>query len=318
MLKAIEYATRQKIEPLAMPSLDDVANRRVAQFTQQIIDARNEQKLDFFFDMIRNIEETHGLSSREIAATLAWLQQRERPLQMETNRKPGTASTAVAPAPTYEPRSERFERVERGERSDHADRPAYGDRPPRENRPNRDEVLGKRRDFAAGKLAKYRIDVGRAIGVLPKEIVGAIANEGGIEGKYIGQIHLFDDYSTVELPADLSAEMLSNLERIRVRQVALKTRPAQPGEGDDTRPPRRSQSSGGPGSYGAPRDRDERPRSFDKPYEKKSFEKGSFEKKPFEKKPFEKKPFEKKPFGERSFDKKPFEKKSFSKPPRKS
>lgn len=145
-------------------------------------------------------------------------------------------------------------------------------------------MLAKRRDFSAGKLAKYRIEVGRAIGVLPKEIVGAIANEGGIEGKYIGQINLFDDYSTVELPADLPADVLESLGRIRVRQVPLKTRPTQPGEGEDTRPRR------------PPASRDERPRSFDKPFEKKPYEKKSFEKKPFEKKPFDKKPFEKKPF----------------------
>ena len=102
-------------------------------------------------------------------------------------------------------------------------------------------MLAKRREFSAGKLAKYRIEVGRAIGVLPKEIVGAIANEGGIEGKNIGQINLFDDYSTVELPADMPADMLANLGRIRVRQVPLRVRPLAAGEFiEDTRPPRSS------------------------------------------------------------------------------
>ncbi len=223
MLKAIEYATRQKIQPLAMPSLSDVANRRVAQFTQQIIDARNEQRLDFFFDMVRNIEETHGLSAREIAATLAWLQQRERPLQIEgaSAERPAASpyqrndeKVAVAPAPTF----------------------ASEDAPPREGRRTAPVA---RREFASDRLSKYRIAVGRNQGVLPKEIVGAIANEGGIDGKYIGQINLFDDYSTVELPADLPSELMDALQRIRVRQVPLKTRPLAPGEGVDTRPARR-------------------------------------------------------------------------------
>jgi ATP-dependent RNA helicase DeaD len=239
------------------------------------------------------MEENHGLSAREIAATLAWLVQRERPLQIEgaADEKPA----AVPSAPSSE----------RGDRGDRGDRPERSERPRRENR---DEVLSKRRDFADGKLAKYRIEVGRAIGVLPKEIVGAIANEGGIDGKHIGQINLFDDYSTVELPADMPADMLHNLGRIRVRQVPLKTRLALPGEGDDTRPPRRP-------TGGAPRDRDERPRSFDRPFEKKPFERKPYEAKPFESKPFEKKPFEKKPFEKKAFDKKPFEKKSFDKKP---
>ncbi|HNQ75675.1 MAG TPA: DbpA RNA binding domain-containing protein, partial [Pseudothauera hydrothermalis] len=61
-------------------------------------------------------------------------------------------------------------------------------------------------------------------------IVGAIANEGGIEGRYIGQIHLFDDYSTVELPKALPPELLDLLKRIRVRQRALAIRALADGQ----------------------------------------------------------------------------------------
>lgn len=105
-------------------------------------------------------------------------------------------------------------------------------------RENRDEILEKRRTYAAGALARYRIEIGKNQGVLPKEIVGAIANEGGIDGKQIGQINLFDDFSTVELPANLPADVMDVLRRIRVRQFALKARITEPGEYPDTRPPR--------------------------------------------------------------------------------
>jgi ATP-dependent RNA helicase DeaD len=74
-------------------------------------------------------------------------------------------------------------------------------------------------------LKPYRIDVGRLHGASPKEIVGAIANEGGIDGKFIGQIHLFDDYSMVELPADLPADIIATLKRTRVKQKPLNLRP---------------------------------------------------------------------------------------------
>ena len=89
-------------------------------------------------------------------------------------------------------------------------------------------------------MQRYRIEIGRNQGVLPKEIVGAIANEGGIAGKDIGQINLFDDYSTVELPPNLPADLMDVLRRIRVRQFALKTRVVEPGEFVDTKPPRRA------------------------------------------------------------------------------
>jgi ATP-dependent RNA helicase DeaD len=226
----------------------------------------------------------------------------------------GKRADAVPPAPTYSADT-RPARDDRGDRAERPERGERGDRPPRDNR---GETGAKRRDFGSGKLAKYRIEVGRAIGVLPKEIVGAIANEGGIDGKSIGQISLFDDYSTVELPSDLPADTIAALGRIRVRQVALKTRLAEPGECDDTRPPRRSGPSSPwagdrAGSGGGARD--ERPRSFDKPYEKKPYERKPFESKPFENKPFENKSFEKKPYEKKPFEKKPFEKKPFEKRP---
>jgi len=100
------------------------------------------------------------------------------------------------------------------------------------------------RSFAPGQLARYRIEIGRNQGVLPKEIVGAIANEAGIAGKDIGQINLFDDYSSVELPANLPADLMDVLRRIRVRQFALKARVMEPGEFVDTRPPRRAPPAG--------------------------------------------------------------------------
>ena len=218
MLKVIERATRQKIEPLAMPTPSEVANRRVAQFTQQILDTLKNEQLEFFYDVIRGIETDQNIGAREIAAALAWLAQRERPLQLA-----GAAAVELTPpAARHEPSNERSSK-----------RPT--DRPARENR---DEILEKRRTFATGALARYRIEIGKNQGVLPKEIVGAIANEGGIDGKQIGQINLFDDFSTVELPADLPADVMDVLRRIRVRQFALKARITEPGEYPDTRPPR--------------------------------------------------------------------------------
>jgi ATP-dependent RNA helicase DeaD len=204
MLKAIERATRQPIEPVQLPTRGEVAERRVAQFKQQIMDVLAEENLDFFFEVVRRMESEENLATRQIAAALAFLAQRERPLQPEGLPEP----VAVQPAPTFE----------RGEKPE---------------RKRRDKPVEKR-DFGAAPLVRYRIEVGRNQGALPKEIVGAIANEGGIDGKLIGQINLFDDYSTVELP-ELPADLLATLKRTRVRQLPLKMRPAAPGEGDKPR-----------------------------------------------------------------------------------
>jgi ATP-dependent RNA helicase DeaD len=67
----------------------------------------------------------------------------------------------------------------------------------------------------------YRIEVGHAQGVLPGNIVGAIANEAGIEGRHIGHIDIRDDHSYVDLP-ELADEMLGSLQDVRVRGEAIR------------------------------------------------------------------------------------------------
>jgi ATP-dependent RNA helicase DeaD len=219
MLKAIERATRQPIEPIALPTRGEVAERRVTQFKQQIMDTLAEENLDFFFEVVRRMESEDNLATRQIAAALAFLAQRERPLRPDGMAEPVVQAPRIAPVPRGEPASAvspglTFEKTaERGERKSSRAMPAA------------------KRDFGNAPLVRYRIEVGKNQGALPKEIVGAIANEGGIDGKLIGQINLFDDYSTVELP-ELPAEVLEVLKRTRVRQFALKIRHAVPGEGD--------------------------------------------------------------------------------------
>ena len=70
-------------------------------------------------------------------------------------------------------------------------------------------------------MATYRIEVGREHGVQPKNIVGAIANESGLPSRLIGRINLFDAHSTVDLPDDLSHDVLGRLKRTWVCQQQL-------------------------------------------------------------------------------------------------
>jgi len=208
MLKAIERATRQKIEPMTLPTSGEVTGRRVASFKQQVLEVLENERLDFLFDIVRALEDEQGLSARQIAAALAFLAQRERPLQPAEDEPAETGHTSAAEPPqaqTWRPR------------------PA---------------AEAPRKPASAG-LAVYRIEVGRNDGVTPKEIVGAIANEGGISGRDIGQIHLFDDYSTVELPSDLPRDVQATLKRTRVRHKPLALRLAAAGEAPLRRPPPR-------------------------------------------------------------------------------
>ncbi len=184
MLGMIERATRQKIEPLPLPSRAAVADRRVAQFREQVEHVIATEELDFFREVVRDLEASGTADLHEVAAALAYLAQRERPLQLPPARGPDIADAhrSMRPASTRAP----TEGVNPG-----------------------------------GALVRYRIEVGRHHQASPKDIVGAIANETGMSGRNIGRIDLFEDHSTVELPADLPPEILETLRRTRVRQRPL-------------------------------------------------------------------------------------------------
>jgi len=222
LLRQIERATRQPIEALKLPSREAVADKRVAAFRQQVADVLESQELGFFLDVVAGMEEKHDVDIREVAAALAFLAQKDRPLQMPETGRPDIAQLAAGKT----------------------DRPARDTREPRENR---GEILERRRDYAEGRLARYRIDVGREHMASPKDIVGAIANEAGIESRFIGQINLFEDYSTVELPPDLPNDVLQILRKARVRQQQLNIRLASPEEAA-----RERGRPSGPGGRGAP------------------------------------------------------------------
>ena len=183
MLRAIEKATRQPITQMKLPTLSDLADKRVAQFKASIMDVLATEDLEFFQGVVAQIKQEHNISPREIAAALAFIAQKDRPLQAGPNEKDVPAAAA-----------------------------------PMEGMP-----------APGGAMAFYRAAVGRNHGVQPKNIVGAIANEGGMDRSQIGRITVNDDYSVVELPAGLSAGILGRLSRIRVLQQSLNLQPMDAG-----------------------------------------------------------------------------------------
>jgi ATP-dependent RNA helicase DeaD len=263
MLKVIEQATKQKIEPVSLPTANEVAERRVAQFQQQILETLGNENLDFFYDVIRRMEGEQNLATRQIAAALACLATKERPL------KPDLPDIPVPP-----PRPEFTERPARESRESREPR---GEKPVRERRPATTDFsqdTGKARPtLAEGDLKRYRIEVGRNLGATPKEIVGAIANEGGIAGKFIGQIHLFAEFSTVELP-ELPPDVLATLKKTRVKQTPLNIRLFDM----DAPAPRKAPAK-------SPAEKFDKPKfakpKFDKPkYDKPKFDKPAAPRKP--------------------------------------
>ena len=71
------------------------------------------------------------------------------------------------------------------------------------------------RDVEAG-AERYRIEVGHLHGVKPGNIVGAIANESGLDGEHIGSIEIEAEYSLVDLPAGMPKDVFQDLKKTRI------------------------------------------------------------------------------------------------------
>ena len=165
------------------------------------------------------------------------------------------------PAWTQQQQPGQYAREDRPSRDDRpafrSDRPERSDFRPRDDRPRREEgPRGPRPD--AVPMEHFRIDVGRRDGVTPREIVGAIANEGGLDGRHIGRIDIQDDHCTLDLPAGMPREVKEHLRKVWVCGRPLNLAPAEGG-------PRGGDRSGGDRPRGEDRPRGDRPPRSDRP-----------------------------------------------------
>ena len=299
MLRVIERATRQTIEAMQLPTVEDVNERRVARFNEKLTTAIESGEGQAFVSLIESYERDHNISATEIAAALASIAQGATPLLLEPSRGPaapaqwtgeGSGRSEARPGrgKPRQPRdwstssdktarreragSDAEEQVESGRSRDRSvpapvetaaakplnrrerralertrsDDPGTDATPeqreladdqkaakPRDERPAGDKRSKQRRDDRSDEapveresrrsrpsadedVETYRIEVGHAHGVKPNNIVGAIANEAGLEGRHIGRVVIRDDHSFVDLPADMPKEVFRQLQKVRV------------------------------------------------------------------------------------------------------
>jgi ATP-dependent RNA helicase DeaD len=208
LLFNIEKATKKQVEEMGLPSTEVINNKRISRFKQNITDTLAAEELSFFSQLIEQYQHEHNVTALEIASALAKLVQGETPLLIQNLPK--------------KPKEGRDDRE--GRERDRDSRPPRGDRPDRSDRFDRPQGERRpRRDFGASniEMETFRIEVGHTHGVKPGNIVGAIANETGIDGDHIARIKIEQDYSTVELPAGMPKELFNELKKVRVVGQAL-------------------------------------------------------------------------------------------------
>lgn len=206
LLRTIEHATKQPIEQMSLPTGQVIEQRRIESFREQLAQTIETQNLSFFETLITDWREKLETTDADLAAALLYLAQKDQPLNVAKQ------------FPELRQPHARAERSERSDRpSDRRDRPERGERPTGD----RAERGPRQRREMQGDYNTYRIEVGKEHGVRAGDIVGAIANEANIDSQFIGNIKLFDHFSTVELPATIPNEIFQHLKKVYVRKQKL-------------------------------------------------------------------------------------------------
>ncbi|WP_290611966.1 DEAD/DEAH box helicase [Arsukibacterium sp. UBA3155] len=207
LLRTIEHATKQPIEQMSLPTGQVIEQRRIESFREQLAQTIETQNLSFFQELVTDWREKLETTDVDLAAALLFLAQKDQPLNV-AKQFPELRQPHARGEREERPRRERSDRPERsGERNERS-----GERPDRGPRVRRE---------MKGDYNNYRIEVGKEHGVRAGDIVGAIANEANIDSQFIGNIKLFDHFSTVELPANIPAEIFQHLKKVYVRKQKL-------------------------------------------------------------------------------------------------
>ena len=187
LLRNVEHLIKKNIEEVELPNHEVLQACRRKKFKDKITSQLEHHDLELYRELLEDMF-TADQSQEDIAAAMMMLLQ-------------GKQKLILPPDPVVDKKARR-DRNERGDR--------------REN-PRSAERRGERKGYGNPQpMDLYRIEVGRGDGVEVRHIVGAIANEGDINSRYIGHIKLYDDYSTIELPQGMPKELLQQFAKTRV------------------------------------------------------------------------------------------------------
>ena len=205
MLKRYERSTNGTIEMIDVPRGRELTKHRIGKAQEALVALMDRPNMTEMSSLLNQIVEGSERTLEDVAAALLYEFQKQRPLIVKEE-----------PAPRRD-RSDRsdFNSRDRGDRgarrSDRGDRfDRKGKAPARERKPRMNI-----------EFDTYRLSVGKEHGARPGDLVGAIANEGNLDSKYIGEIQLFDKHATVQLPKSLPGEVLRKLQKARVRQQPI-------------------------------------------------------------------------------------------------
>ncbi|AQQ01782.1 ATP-dependent RNA helicase [Pseudoalteromonas aliena] len=202
LLKNIIRHTKSEIAQVELPTAKIVEEKRIEALQAKLTIALENKDITFFNDVATNMAEKLDLPLESLAGALLCLAQQQSPIKVE--------EVKIQPRE----RNERNDRNPRNDRNDRGDRGRRNERGGERGGERAERKPRERNSRDAGPMDTYRIEVGREHGVQVKNIVGAIANEADISSKFIGDIRLHDNHSTVQLPQNMPKDVLDHFQKV--------------------------------------------------------------------------------------------------------
>ncbi len=191
MLKTIERVTKQRITVEKVPTVADLRARRLELTRAALHESLLEDDLDHFRVVVETLADEFDIMEVALAA-----------VKLAHEASSGTSADDEE-IPEVAARPERDRDATRGPRDNTGPRGQGRGRPP------------------TGAMARLFVGLGRAAGVRPQDLVGAIANESNLRGREIGAIEISDRFSLVEVPEGSADEVV-----VALRGTTIKGRKA--------------------------------------------------------------------------------------------
>ena len=195
-LRTIERATRQRIDLARVPTVADLQARRLEQTRDSLREAVRGGDLDQYRALVESLAGEFEATDIALAAVK---------LAHRAGRDADEEEEIPSPAPFRE--REGFRRGP--DRGDFRRGPDGDGERPRRGAP-------RERDRGRPGMARIFVGAGRAAGVGPRDLVGAIANEAGVPGRDVGAIDIADRFSLVEVPAEVVDYVIDSLRGTRI------------------------------------------------------------------------------------------------------
>ena len=204
LLRNIERMTSQRIEIAQVPTVDDLRAHRLELVRTTLRETIMEGGLDKFRSIVESLAGEFDVM--DIAAAAVKL--------FDAND-----ATDEPDIPAVQPRTD-----DRGARDSSRGRDGARDRAREGGRPSRSGEEEAPRGAKAAKrskpewsVARLWVGAGRKLKMRPGDLVGAIANEVGIDASVIGAIQIADGYSTVEVPEEIAEDIITALRNTTIK-----------------------------------------------------------------------------------------------------